>query len=233
MRIAICDDEASFLQDLKGKIYKIIPRLDCDVEPFSCAEDLLETDLKFDIIFLDIEMSGMDGMSCARKIRTSDKDIPIVFLTSHIEKAVEGYEVSAFRFLQKPVDDMKLERTLSDLQIMRKSRRGVMIKYDGEEIVVIPSEVLYIESDNNNVRIKTTFGTYNTRMKLTDAVALINEANDSIRRVHRCTAVNLSHVARIRDREAVLDDGSVIGISRSYFAPFKTELYDYVRKTAR
>ena len=115
MRIAICDDENTFLKELEEKIVKIIPRLDCDVEPFSCAEDLLSSDMAFDIVFLDIEMDGMDGMSCARKIRQSDKDIPIVFLTSHTEMAVEGYEVSAFRFLQKPVDDTKLKRTLQDL----------------------------------------------------------------------------------------------------------------------
>ena len=100
MKIAICDDEKTFLKELEEKILKIIPRLDCDVEPFSCAEDLLSSEVPFDIVFLDIEMQGMDGMSCARKIRETNKDIPIVFLTSHIEMAVEGYEVSAFRFLQ-------------------------------------------------------------------------------------------------------------------------------------
>ena len=62
MRIAICDDESIFLKDLEEKIYRIIPRLDCNVEPFSCAEDLLASTLSFDIIFLDIEMGGMDGM---------------------------------------------------------------------------------------------------------------------------------------------------------------------------
>ena len=54
MRIAICDDENTFLKELEEKIVKIIPRLDCDVEPFSCAEDLLSSDMAFDIVFLDI-----------------------------------------------------------------------------------------------------------------------------------------------------------------------------------
>ena len=233
MRIAVCDDERSFLEELEEKIYKIIPRLDCDVEPFSCAEDLLLSELSYDLIFLDIEMDGMDGMSCARKIRESDKNIPLVFLTSHTEMAVEGYEVNAFRFLQKPVDDTKLARTLQDILQMRECSRAVMVKHEGEEIVVIPSEVLFIESDNNNVRIKSTSGTCSTRMKLTDAIDLINGTSDTIRRVHRCTAVNLRHVSRIRDREVLLDDGSVIAISRSYYQSFKNELYEYVRKTAR
>ncbi|SMC35066.1 two component transcriptional regulator, LytTR family [Oscillospiraceae bacterium] len=233
MKIAICDDEKTFLKELEEKIYKIIPRLDCDVEPFSCGEDLLSSSMAFDIIFLDIEMQGMDGMSCARKIRQTDKNIPIVFLTSHTEMAVEGYEVSAFRFLQKPVDDTKLQNTLQDLIRIKIQSRSVIVKYEGEEVVVVPSEVLFIESDNNNVRIKTVSGTCSTRMKITDAIELLNGPCDTIRRVHRCTAVNLQHVSRIRDREAVLDDGSVIGISRSYYQDFKNELYEYVRKSAR
>ncbi len=233
MKIAICDDEKTFLKELEEKIYKIIPRLDCDVEPFSCGEDLLSSSMAFDIIFLDIEMQGMDGMSCARKIRQTDKNIPIVFLTSHTEMAVEGYEVSAFRFLPKPVDDTKLQSTLQDLIRLKIQSRSVIVKYEGEEVVVVPSEVLFIESDNNNVRIKTVSGTCSTRMKITDAIELLNGPCDTIRRVHRCTAVNLQHVSRIRDREAVLDDGSVIGISRSYYQDFKNELYEYVRKSAR
>lgn len=233
MHIAICDDESAFLRDLTEKIYKKIPRLDCTVEPFSSAEELLSSSTDFDIIFLDIEMGGMDGMTCARTIRKTNKEVPIIFLTSHTEMAIEGYEVNAFRFLKKPVEDDKLGQTLEDIKLMRASGRGVMIKSEGEQIVVVPSKVLYIESDNNNVRIITTDGTLVTRMKLTEAVDILNDVNDTIRRVHRCTAVNMSHVGRIRDKQAVMDEGSVVGISRLYLKEFKEELYEYIKRTAR
>ena len=233
MKIAICDDEKIFLSDLEEKIYKILSRLDHDVFPFTSAEELLAAKSDFDIIFLDIEMGGMDGMSAARIIREKDAGIPIVFLTSHTEMAIEGYEVNAFRFLKKPVEDEKLKQTLQDIRLMKDSHKGVMIKSGGEEIVVVPSEVLFLESDNNNVRMITTSGSYTTRMKLGEAIEIFNGVNDTIRKVHRCTAVNLDHVARIRDREVILDEGSVIGISRSCFTDFKNALYDHVKKTAR
>lgn len=233
MRIAICDDENTFLRDLEEKIYKIIPRLDCNVEPFSCAEDLLSSTPKYDIIFLDIEMGGMDGMTAARIIRQTDSEVPLVFLTSHTEMAIEGYEVNAFRFLKKPVDNNKLRQTLNDIRLMKASRRGVLIKSEGDDVLLIPAEVLYIESDNNNVRIVTTEGTISTRMKLSEAIDLLNGISDTFRRVHRCTAVNMAHVGRIREKEAVMDNGSIVGISRSHFAKFKDEMYQYIRKTAR
>ncbi len=233
MRIAICDDETVFLSDLEQKIYKVISKLDCEVIPFSSAEELLAAPVSFDLIFLDIEMGGMDGMSAARQIREKDFEIPIVFLTSHTEMAIEGYEVNAFRFLKKPVEDDKLQQTLQDIQLMKASHKGVMIKSGGEEIVVIPSEVLFLESDNNNVRIVTTSGSFTTRIKLGEAIDIFNRINDTIRKVHRCSAVNLDHVARLKDKEAILDDGSIIGISRSCFTEFKKELYDHVKKTVR
>ena len=233
MKIAICDDEKVFLNDLEQKIYNIVSKLDCDVIPYPSAEELLLAKDVYDLIFLDIEMDGMDGMSAARKIRERGDDTPIVFLTSHTEMAIDGYEVNAFRFLKKPVEDVKLRQTLQDIQLMKASHKGIMIRSAGEEIVVVPSEILFLESDNNNVRIITSSGSYTTRMKLGEAIETFNKVNDTIRKVHRCSAVNLDHVARLREREAVLDDGSIIGISRSCFAEFKSELYEHVKRTAR
>ena len=233
MKIAICDDEKIFLDSLEEKIYGILSKLDCEVIPFGSAEALLSSAMDYDLIFLDIEMGGMDGMRAAKQIRETDFETPIVFLTSHTEMAIEGYEVNAFRFLKKPVEEEKLRQTLQDIQLMKASHKGVMIKAGGEEIVVIPSEVLFLESDNNNVRIITSSGSITTRLKLGEAIEIFNRINDTIRKVHRCSAVNLDHVARLRDREAVLDDGSVIAVSRSCFADFKNALYEHVKKTVR
>ncbi|MBO6299943.1 MAG: response regulator transcription factor [Lachnospiraceae bacterium] len=233
MKIAICDDEKIFLDSLEQKIYGILSKLDCEVIAFGSAEALLSSAMDYDLIFLDIEMGGMDGMRAAKQIRETDFETPIVFLTSHTEMAIEGYEVNAFRFLKKPVEEEKLRQTLQDIQLMKASHKGVLIKAGGEEVVVIPSEVLFLESDNNNVRIITSSGSYTTRLKLSDAIETFNRINDTIRKVHRCSAVNLDHVARLRDKEAVLDDGSVIAISRSCFAEFKNALYEYVKKNVR
>ncbi len=233
MKIAICDDEKIFLDSLEQKIYGILSKLDCEVIAFGSAEALLSSAMDYDLIFLDIEMGELDGMRAAKKIRETDFETPIVFLTSHTEMAIEGYEVNAFRFLKKPVEEEKLRQTLQDIQLMKASHKGVMIKAGGEEIVVIPSEVLFLESDNNNVRIITSSGSITTRLKLSEAIEIFNRINDTIRKVHRCSAVNLDHVARLRDREAVLDDGSVIAVSRSCFAEFKNALYEHVKKTVR
>ena len=73
----------------------------------------------FDLIFLDIDLGGMDGMALARKIRETDSEVPILFLTNHKEYVFEGYEVQAFRYLLKPVTEDTLFPLLEELQAMR------------------------------------------------------------------------------------------------------------------
>lgn len=238
MRLALCDDEKVFLNILVTTIREHTDVFESEADTYLSGFSLLEalkSGISYDALFLDIEMGDIDGLTLAGKIREFLPSIPIIFLTSHTELAIDGYEVSAMRFLKKPIDKEKLFQTLDDLKAMSDGRKGVIIKEAGEEIVIVPSEVLFLESDNNDVRIVTSDKTFITRMKLTDAVELLNSVTDTVRRVHRCSAVNMTHVARIRDREKdiILDSGAVVPLSKSYLSEFKEIFRDYVRSSVR
>lgn len=238
MRLALCDDEKVFLNILVTTIREHTDVFESEADTYLSGFSLLEalkSGISYDALFLDIEMGDIDGLTLAGKIREFLPNIPIIFLTSHTELAIDGYEVSAMRFLKKPIDKEKLFQTLDDLKAMSDGRKGVIIKEAGEEIVIVPSEVLFLESDNNDVRIVTSGKTFITRMKLTDAVELLNSVTDTVRRVHRCSAVNMTHVARIRDREKdiILDSGAVVPLSKSYLSEFKEIFRDYVRSSVR
>ncbi len=238
MRLALCDDEKVFLNILVTTIREHTDVFESEADTYLSGFSLLEalkSGISYDALFLDIEMGDIDGLTLAGKIREFLPNIPIIFLTSHTELAIDGYEVSAMRFLKKPIDKEKLFQTLDDLKAMSDGRKGVIIKEAGEEIVIVPSEVLFLESDNNDVRIVTSGKTFITRMKLTDAVELLNSVTDTVRRVHRCSAVNMTHVARIRDREKdiILDNGAVVPLSKSYLSEFKDIFRDYVRSSVR
>ena len=237
MRIALCDDEARENEHLAALIDAYARKMDYDIhcEAFTDGKTLLKQP-KFDLYFLDFKMDGMDGIAVANALKERfNQAVTICYLTNYESAAAEiiNHRIYADGFLKKPVEDVKLRQTLQDIQLMKASHKGIMIRSAGEEIVVVPSEILFLESDNNNVRIITSSGSYTTRMKLGEAIETFNKVNDTIRKVHRCSAVNLDHVARLREREAVLDDGSIIGISRSCFAEFKSELYEHVKRTAR
>lgn len=236
MNFAVCDDEKIFIKQFESVVSERYSRLDVTIDSFCSGLDLLkciDNGQSFDAYFLDIEMDAIDGMSLAREIRNRLPEIPIVFLTSHIEMAIDGYEVAAFRFLKKPVDKDKLYQTIEDLKQLSRGRKGVVLKIDGEDTVIVPSDVLFIESENNDIRVITKNKTYTTRMKITDAMNMLNQVENSFSRIHRCTVVNMSHVSRIREKDVVLDNAAVLAISRGCYKEFKTVFYDYVKSSVR
>ena len=118
MRIAVCDDEELFRIEFKNVLDKALVNVDYDIDTFSGGSSLYEAFLKspFDLVFLDIEMPGIDGITLAKRLRAISENVHIVFLTSHIEYALEGYEVNALRYLVKPVDMNKLGEVLKYVQ---------------------------------------------------------------------------------------------------------------------
>ncbi|MCQ2531186.1 MAG: LytTR family DNA-binding domain-containing protein [Saccharofermentans sp.] len=236
MRFAICDDEKIFIEQFESVVYSVYNRLDIDLNKYSEGPKLLEdldNGLQVDAYFLDIEMDAMDGMTLAGNIRKKLPNVPIIFLTSHLEMAIDGYEVGAFRFLKKPIEPDKVQQTIEDLKKFSQGRKGVVLKIDGEDTVIVPDDVLFLESENNDVRIITKNKTYAIRMKIMDAVETFNEVSNTFTKVHRSTAVNMVHVTRIREKDLVLDNGFVVAISRGCFKEFKETFYAYVKSSAR
>ena len=104
LRIAIVDDELDFLMKLRDMINKYCPDSDkLNIYEFWSGEKLLYNFKRnmYDVIILDVEMEGLNGLETATKIRSYDNLVIIVFLTSHQEFALQGYEVKAFRYMLK------------------------------------------------------------------------------------------------------------------------------------
>ena len=118
MRIAICDDEEIYRIELKSLLDKLLINADYNIDTFDDGNRLSESfkALPYDLVFLDIEMPAVDGITLARAIRAASEKVFIVFLTSHVEYAIEGYEVNALRYLTKPVDIEKLKEVIRYVQ---------------------------------------------------------------------------------------------------------------------
>ena len=107
MRIAICDDEKTFISDFTAMISNLYKSLDMIVDQFLSGKALLDSFLTqpYDLVFLDIEMPGIDGISLARQLRQQNEDVSIVFVTGHEEYAIKRYGLNALRYLLKPVSE--------------------------------------------------------------------------------------------------------------------------------
>ena len=108
LHIAIAEDERSERSQLEAQIRQFIEEhgLRAEIHGFELAQPLLDSYASgehYDIILLDIQMPGIDGMTAAASIRNVDPDVLIIFITSMAQYAVQGYKVNAFDFLVKPV----------------------------------------------------------------------------------------------------------------------------------
>ena len=237
MRLAVCDDSIAERTLIVSVIEDFFSKLETTCLPFSSGEELVEyiskTNDSIDAIFLDIEMGQMDGMTAAHEVRKALPNVPIIFITSHKELAPDGYEVQAFRFVCKPIDRNKLISALSSLKTHLLSKVSIVVRHNGEDVIIPLDSILWIESDNNDVRIICENKTITTRMRLRDAW---NELSDiSTGRFaysHRCTIVNLSHVKSLISSQVKLDNGASLMLSRGCEMDLKNQLFEYVRHFA-
>jgi two-component system response regulator LytT len=232
MRIAVCDDEELFRIEFKSVLDKVLINAEYDIDTFSGGSSLYEAFLKnpFDLVFLDIEMPGIDGITLAKRLRAVSENVQIVFLTSHIEYALEGYEVNALRYLVKPVDMNKLSEVLKYIQDKKNNSRQIMIKQEGEDIVIDISDVIYMESMDKNVRIVTSKSEYITRYNISDYEEELK--NSGFLRIHRGYLISLSKVKKIVKNDVVMDGDISLPVSRSNIKTLKDALYAYVEGTA-
>lgn len=232
MRIAVCDDEELFRIEFKSVLDKVLINAEYDIDTFSGGSSLYEAFLKnpFDLVFLDIEMPGIDGITLAKRLRAVSENVQIVFLTSHIEYALEGYEVNALRYLVKPVDMNKLSEVLKYIQDKKNNSRQIMIKQEGEDIVIDISDIIYMESMDKNVRIVTSKSEYITRYNISDYEEELKSSG--FLRIHRGYLISLSKVKKIVKNDVVMDGDISLPVSRSNIKTLKDALYAYVEGTA-
>ena len=131
--IGICDDELDVRMDIKNAILNTMIDKDIEyqVKEFSNGEDVIkyiELDNEIDILFLDIQMDGLDGMETARKLREYDRTTEIIFVTSIGEKISEAFEVRAFRFIKKPIQHEVIEKNLKECVVEVAKEKRLLFK---------------------------------------------------------------------------------------------------------
>lgn len=232
MRIAICDDEEMYRVQLKSVLDKILVNAEYEIDTFADGNRLEEaySEAPYDLVFLDIEMPAVDGITLARRLRARSEKVFIVFLTGHVEYALEGYEVNALRYLTKPVDTDKLKEVIRYVQDKQGSGRQIIVKEDGEQLLIDIADVMYMESMNQNVRIVTTKGEHVIRYNIGDFEQQL--AGDGFFRIHRGYLVALAKVKKLAKSDVIMEDGTALPVSRSNIKPLKDALYAYVEEAA-
>lgn len=207
MDICILEDNCIQAEELKKRIKEVSPAA-VFTEYRSAEEMLFECGnaFPFDVLFLDIELKEMNGMEVARKIRQTDENAVIVFVTNAPAYAFEGYEVQALRYLLKPATTEKIEEIFSSLTKRIKKSVPLIIEADGEKIKIESDALIFIESVGHNLRFVTETGEYLTRGTFKD---FSDKLKDSFAFSHRSYLVNVGKVERIGKNDVFFKSGSV------------------------
>ncbi len=232
MRIAICDDEEQCRRQLAEAVDRVCRSLDVITDRFEEGGELLRrfSEISYDIVFLDIEMPRMDGITLARKIREQSADVPIVFLTGHIEYALEGYEVNALRYLTKPVNEDKLREVIEYVSRKQQEGRTLWVKTDmGEERIKL-SDIIFFEAQNQNVLIHTAGREYSVRYNIGDYENELSQ--EDFFRIHRGYLVSLGKIKSVGKGEVTLEGDVTLPVSRSKEKELREALFSHIREAA-
>lgn len=235
MKIAICDDDWHMQQTLRLFIDQTYQDLDMLVDGFTSGEALLAAVQKqsqpYQLILLDIEMRGVDGLETARRVRALLPDCYIIFITSHDEFALTGYEVQAFRYLVKPVQPEKLTEAISAVRAELADQLTLHVEDGPVEALVRARDIFYVEAQDKRVRLVTARETFSDRRGIDEVAALL--AQEDFYRVHRSYLINLRYVAFMDGTTVQLVNGDQVPISRLRKKAFKNAFQAYVKRTAR
>lgn len=236
-RIAVCDDEECFRETVKKYVgdYLIKKEVSYEIDTYSSGKDLLELSLdvvKYTVIFLDINMEGIDGIKTAKKIREYSSDVYIVFVTAYIDYSLEGYKVDAARYLLK--NNINLEDSIYECMdaILEKINHIVLIRkftFNGCEKNVPFERIVYIESKLH----KLEFHIMEERMMTYTIYETLNVLEKELQkygflRIHQSFLVNLQHIKKVTSYYAVLNNGQRLPIPKARYREVKNAFIAYI-----
>lgn len=217
LQLAICDDEKIFRNDLR-KLITLELEL-CGIEyritEFSSGEDLITgfTETNYQIVFLDIEMPGTDGLSAARTLRKMNRQTEIIFVTSYADFVFQGYEVRALNYILKPYEPDKIVSILhAALDMLELSAEKYYVIEQKNGSIRLPlSSVKYFSSDRRTIHVATVDQVYTFYGKLNDLEA---ELPATFVRIHNRYLIHLKYLEGVQQNTADMGN-ETLPVSRS------------------
>lgn len=218
-KIAICDDNQTDIQYMQTLVNRWAEDAGVQVHlaSFLSAEAFLfhyAEQKDYDILLLDIEMTGMDGVTMAKCVRQENETVQIIFITGYSDYIAEGYEVSALHYLMKPVKPDKLFAVLNRaVEKLTKNERVLYLEFSGEMVRIPLREIRYLDVAQNYVTVHAKQD-YTIKKTLQE---FEGELDERFFRVGRSCILNLTYIQRVTKQDAHLSDGTAIGLPRGSY----------------
>lgn len=237
IKIAVCDDDLKFVGAIQEYLEQLAKEehFELEIECFLSGNELLqeyEKGILFDLIYLDIEMHGADGIETAKQIRRKDYHVLIVYISSHEEYLRQLFEAEPFRFLPKPVEYSAFRMVFRQAaeRILEQQSNYFHFK-TGKSMIKVPcKEILYFESAGRKVIVHMVQRSYEYYGKLNE----IEEHLKDMRfvRIHKAYLVNIDNVEAFQYERVAMSDGTILSISQKNRPRIRSEFWKYYHSSS-
>lgn len=234
MKVAVVDDDRVICEAIIRLIKKQEP--EAEVCQFLSGKEMLETGKSFAIYFLDIAMEEMSGLELAKKIRQTQekkgmvKSI-LIFITGYREYMEEAFDVNAFHYLVKPIDEEKFSEVFyrawkEAAALEEQSNKYIIVRSSGIQQKILLKDIYYIESNNKKVIYHTKDGRLETYGKMEE---LENELGNAFYRCHRCYLVNMEKISAYSTDMIQVVGGDKLILAQKKYADFIKHYMRYAK----
>ncbi len=229
MNIAVVDDEKAIREQIKALIRKQGVYFPADA--YETGEELLDSKKVYDIVFLDIQMDGMNGIETAKMLRKQNEDTVLIFVTGMKEYVFEAFDVAAFHYLLKPIEESKFKEVFekAEKEAGKRRERGqgqLLVKAGDRHITLRCRDILYVENRGKKVEI-------HTKGEMIEIYASMNELEEqlgeSFSRCHRGYLVNMAYIAKYSNDRISLSNGEDIYLAQGRYNDFVKAYMRYLR----
>ena len=228
MRIALCDWDEKFIQKIKNMIYLYaeLIKIDIVVDCYTSGEKLIKSKTDYNIIFLEYHLKGIDGLKTAEKIRKSNSNTSIIFVSECTDFVFEAFKVNPYRFLIKPINQNTLFETLNDYFKKYGYDYHVLLKIGDDNLCLDTSDIYFIEANNKNCYVNLE----SKALKCNKTMAWVyNKLPKShFIKINRAFIVNINFVKKYNNEEIFLSNNKSLHITRKYLKPFKEEYKRFI-----
>lgn len=234
IKIAICDDDESVCNEMFSIVTNYFTKIErlALVKRYQNGYEFLKDHIRFDIIFLDIEMPQLDGIETAIKLRKWDVNSKIIYLTNYGIYKDRAFKVHAFDYLNKPVSVNNIINVLNEIMHYLDNiccKRCITFSTIEGRISLEIDEIYYFEYISRKLIIHSFKKDYITMYSLKEVYEKVRKYNFAY--PHKSFIVNLMHVKLIKGFDVVLDDNIIVPLAQKRAVDFKSSFNDFLQST--
>lgn len=233
MKIAICDDELRIRKEVENALSNYFSEklINVEIQLFENGEDLLNSEINFDMAFLDVEMPIVSGVEIGKKLKQKFSNIVIFMITAYSEYLDDAFELGAYRFLQKPLDITRFYRSLDAALLSISSKEVKFICANNESAIISTNSIIFCESYKRKTRIVTTNGEFISKERLDFWKEKLCELN--FYSPHASFIINFNYIESFNRKSLVLaieDRTFLISIAPKKQQEFRTKMFLFAER---